>query len=240
MKKNQETADQVFIDKVLREIRFPLVKHEIQKELQDHIEDKREDYLLRDDMTEEEALEKSIEEMGEPEEIGKSLNEIHHPFLGWALVLSKGLAILLVGFTIFYLYTDLHRSNFYGTPPGLESGKVMTEVSIDEEITLDHRTLYIDRAIFQEPDEVIVLMESKIYTRRPRSHHLFFRSASNVDEEVNYHYLASPYRVRFFRGDLKLHLYGVDFEADSITLLYDQSNREFEIEIPIPEGVSAP
>ena len=43
MKKNQETADQVFIDKVLREIRFPLVKHEIQKELQDHIEDKRED-----------------------------------------------------------------------------------------------------------------------------------------------------------------------------------------------------
>ncbi len=61
-----------------------------------------------------------------------------------------------------------------------------------------------------------------------------------MDEEVNYHYLASPYRVRFFRGDLKLHLYGVDFEADSITLLYDQSNREFEIEIPIPEGVSAP
>ncbi len=69
---------------------------------------------------------------------------------------------------------------------------------------------------------------------------MFFRSASNVDEVVNYHYLASPYRVRFFRGDLALALYGVDFEADSVTLHYDQSNREFEIEIPIPEGVSTP
>ncbi len=167
MTKKNETAEQEFIKNVLREIRFPLVKEDIRQELQDHIEDKKEDWMFMEDMTEEEALEKSIEEMGEPEEIGKSLNAVHHPLLGWALVLSKWLLILLIALSAYYLYTDFHRSNFYGTPPGLESGKVIAEVTIDEEITLDHRTLYIDRAIFQEPDEVIVLMESRIYTRGP-------------------------------------------------------------------------
>ncbi|NBG87691.1 permease prefix domain 1-containing protein [Isachenkonia alkalipeptolytica] len=240
MKKKEDTADQIFIDKVLKEVRFSLVKPEIKKELQDHIEDKKEDFFLKDEMTEEEALKKTIEEMGEPVEIGKSLNEVHHPILGWALVLSKGLAILMVGLTIFSIYTELHRGDFYGQPAPLDSGKILAEVSIDEEITLDHRTLYFDRAIFQEPDEVIVLMKSTLYTRGPRNHHLFFESVSNVKEEENYHYLANPYQTRFFWGKLALTLYGADFNAETITLSYDQANRKFEIEIPVPEGVSSP
>jgi len=71
MTKKNETAEQEFIKNVLREIRFPLVKQDIRQELKDHIEDKKDDWMFREEMTEEEALEKSIEEMGEPEEIGK-------------------------------------------------------------------------------------------------------------------------------------------------------------------------
>ncbi len=55
MTKKNETAEQEFIKNVLREIRFPLVKQDIRQELKDHIEDKKDDWMFREEMTEEEA-----------------------------------------------------------------------------------------------------------------------------------------------------------------------------------------
>lgn len=57
----------------------------IEKELRDHIEDQKID-CMAEGMTEKEAEEEAVRQMGDPEETGMSLNHIHRPRMDWKLL----------------------------------------------------------------------------------------------------------------------------------------------------------
>ena len=84
-----------WIKAVQKEIRFPLDRKKIGKELAEHIEDSIKAYEEAG-MTPEEAKQKSIENMGDPAALGKSLNRQHKPWLGFLWLISEAAAAIAV------------------------------------------------------------------------------------------------------------------------------------------------
>ena len=85
-------------DAVLGYIRFKPDRSCIREELEAHLEDKLE-RLTFQGMDREAAAERAVLEMGDPEVVGRALDQAHKRLLGWAWLLSKicavGLALLL-------------------------------------------------------------------------------------------------------------------------------------------------
>ena len=237
MTTSNNPKEQEFIDRILKEIKFPLVKKEIREELTAHIEDKTREMIVEEEMSRENALLSAMEEMGDAEEIGKALNDVHRPFLGWALTVSRFLLIIF-GFLTIHTLIGIGSEVFsqYTIGTGIDEERVIAEIVIDQEVTLDNRTLYFDKAVMQEPDQVIVLMESTTYTRRPRNTGVLFDQVYDDLGNSGYFDLATPYRSGLFTSQLLLSLRNVDFDAEYLVLDYDRFNRSFEIIIPLAEG----
>lgn len=87
MKKRDE-----FLDAVLAEIRFFFDCHKIRKELSDHLSDSV-DALMQEGWSESEAETQAVLQMGNAQEIGKALNRIHSPILGWFWLISTTLVL---------------------------------------------------------------------------------------------------------------------------------------------------
>lgn len=89
---------QEYINKVCMLIKNKDVHYDINLELQDHIQTLKEDFISSG-LSEEEATEKALAHMGNPDLIGKELNKTHKARLSW------GAIIPLLCFSIFGLVT---------------------------------------------------------------------------------------------------------------------------------------
>lgn len=94
-----------WLDTATKGIRFRPDREAARGELAAHLEDKAADFRrIFPDMSQEEAQARALEEMGQAEEIGRELERIHTPWLGylwtaskWALGLTLTLALVLWG-----------------------------------------------------------------------------------------------------------------------------------------------
>ena len=75
-----------YLNKICEQIKYKPVREEISKEIEDHINDIKED-LIKDGANETTAEIKAINQMGNAEEIGRKLNKIHKPKLDWKLLI---------------------------------------------------------------------------------------------------------------------------------------------------------
>lgn len=69
-----------FLNNVCKEIKYKPVNKPISEEIEAHIEELKNDNLCKG-LTEEQAEERAVEQMGNPTQIGKRLNKIHRPKL---------------------------------------------------------------------------------------------------------------------------------------------------------------
>ncbi len=83
---------QDFLRLVSKEIHFIFDRKSIEKELNEHLEDSIAD-LREEGLSKEDAERQAIAQMGEPEEIGKLLNQEHHPILGYVWMISRVMVI---------------------------------------------------------------------------------------------------------------------------------------------------
>lgn len=91
--------------KILTEqVRYKKALPMIEKELEDHMEDQKKDFLISG-MTEKEAETAAVMEMGDPVAVGVEMDRIHRPKMAWGLILLTG-ALYLAGMIFRYvLYT---------------------------------------------------------------------------------------------------------------------------------------
>lgn len=87
-----------FLNNVCEQIKYKPIRENIAEELENHIEEAKEDYI-REGIKENVAEEKAIEQMGEAKEIGKKLNKIHRPKLDWKLLLIVAI-LMCFGFLV--------------------------------------------------------------------------------------------------------------------------------------------
>ena len=117
-----------FLNSVCEQIKYKPITEEISDELQNHIEEQKE-YYIEKGMNEKEAEAKSINQMGNPEEIGKKLNKIHKPKLDWILLILIG---IVISFGI--LVTFIRNNNYdlieYGTKISIQRFTLTTIIGI--------------------------------------------------------------------------------------------------------------
>lgn len=94
-----------FIENVCNEIKYKPVRKGISDELKNHLEELKEEYILRGE-DENTAEEKAVLQMGDSHLIGKELNKVHKPKLDWMLL------VLLIFLTAFgFIISFVRASN---------------------------------------------------------------------------------------------------------------------------------
>ena len=100
-----------FLNNVCKEIKYKPAREQISEELEEHIEELKNENLCKGYL-EENAEENAVEQMGDAKQIGKRLNKIHRPKLDWVLI---GLIIILFSFrVILELRSYMEYINPYG------------------------------------------------------------------------------------------------------------------------------
>lgn len=102
-----------FLNKVCEQIKYKPIRTEIAKELENHIEEAKEIYIL-DGLNEVDAQQQAISQMGKAEDIGKKLNKIHKPKLDWKLLIIT-ILVLCFSFLITFTRANTYDLNKLGT-----------------------------------------------------------------------------------------------------------------------------
>lgn len=100
-------AVQDFVGEVCKEIRFRSVHAKISKELRDHIEDQKGEYLQQG-FSEEVATSLAIEQMGDPSLVGKQFNRTYQPKTEWSILLITALLISIGGVIQFFVSSQMN------------------------------------------------------------------------------------------------------------------------------------
>lgn len=98
-----------FLNKVCGEIKYKGVHGNISTELQGHIYEIMENYI-ESGMDKDRAIQKAVEQMGDPIGIGKELNKTHRPKTEWSIILLIGAMVLIGGITLFSVAIDTASS----------------------------------------------------------------------------------------------------------------------------------
>ncbi|MBQ4650141.1 MAG: hypothetical protein IJB73_05510 [Firmicutes bacterium] len=232
-----------YIDAMLSQVKFRFDHGEIRQEYEEHMEDKLE-FLMDCGMDEERAAREVLAEMGEPESLGKALNEIHNPLLGWIWWVSKWAAVIAVAICIFLVakvvFTQVSAAS--GDYEKLKNyGKVVYQYDVDQEFSFDGIEIYIEDVQFYSSDCVAIryIRKGNIFRRHPQYAFNFNGISGPVfhDEDGNRCY---TYFYHFHNGR-KTVLLLEDFpqEADYLIIDWKQHGREIYVEIPAHERLKA-
>lgn len=104
MERDNQTAAR-WLETATQGIRFKPDRAAVRGELSAHLEDKTADLgRIFPDMEESEAQSRALQEMGDPEEIGKELARLHRPWLGYLWAASKVLAVVTCVWLVSFLF----------------------------------------------------------------------------------------------------------------------------------------
>ncbi len=88
-----------YLSRLTEQLQYRPVRQKIYREYEDHIDDETE-YRISTGMTRAEAMKAAVEQMGDPVETGKALDQIHRPekvllpWLGMLFILGLGMALV--------------------------------------------------------------------------------------------------------------------------------------------------
>ena len=98
-----------FLNNVCKEIKYKPANRPIFEEKEAHIEELKNDNLCKG-LSEEQAEEYAVEQMGDAKKIGKRLNKIHRPKLDWKLII---LILIMIVFKFILYFVDYSGSSFW-------------------------------------------------------------------------------------------------------------------------------
>lgn len=164
-----------FINCVVKQVKFPFDRKPIAKELEDHI-DQLESFFLSTKCSPDEAQRKAVLEMGDPLEVGRSLNDVHKPLLGWLWIFNKYLCILIAIYSSILFMTKVYttwENSRERTPPVFEGESAFQSIGIDpveiqivydktiyQKIDLHCETILFERILLNSDGTMILLYQS--------------------------------------------------------------------------------
>lgn len=206
-----------FLAAVLKEVKYSWDHYLIKQELNDHIDEKIEDFM-NDGMDEEHAENEAVLLMGDPVEIGIELNEVHKPLWGYLLFLIRSLIVVLViALSVQFVYPAFvayKERPDYGAQFNniLNNQNIMISASqgVNLEFDMDSYTVTIDRIYYDTQESVYFYAITK-----PKSKFHLFEN-----------------HLPYFKARLRFD--GVEY-TDSLRVLYDFGDVA-AVNIMIPEG----
>ena len=231
-----------YIDAMLSQVKFRFDHKDIRLEYEEHMEDKLE-FIMDCGMDEERAVREVLAEMGEPESLGKALNEIHNPLLGWIWWVSRiavrALMILIIFCAIIMGFGVISAISYW--LPSDTHGELLHVHEINQKYVINNIDVIIDKAEFYEDGTMIFKHRTRRHflDRAPSLNHTM--SGVNVfsDENGKKYYPGG-------QGTSNGYMYWetVDIEQlheNTELIIAHRENKAgiVHIEIPIPEELKA-
>ena len=163
-----------YIKDVLNHVSFVFEHKSIKRELMSHLIDLQDEYGEQG-IEESECIKRVLEDMGDPVEVGKGLNQIHHPIIGWLWMMSRIAVFVLVAYSLFLMSSEILNhllSNRFVSDNGFNIEQFMQDKvtstntrymdrDLNIEIELNDGVLLIDRFIQSEDGTVFILYQEK-------------------------------------------------------------------------------
>ena len=179
-----------FIQNVLSHIANPFVLGKISRELSNHLEDSIKTYVERG-YNQSDAEDKAIEAMGDPAELGKSLNHIHPLYIDLFSVLSKITAAVAVWVVIFMIVVpNVSKINDKYQGKKDLNMKLSQEIypkypyskKLELEFDVINTTYIVKEFRFNEENEGLLILSEKIrMIPTPFNQYLFNMECENIN-----------------------------------------------------------
>lgn len=212
-----------FLKEVRKKIKYIFDRDKIESELNDHIKESIID-LMQDGYEYEKAEEIAVEQMGDPSEIGKMLNKEHHPVLGYCLLSTRILIVLLILPIIFKVGIILYNGIEILTPTTIDTS--IKDYKVNLEIEIPSHDIVIDKICINEKNEYYLTYRSfvnKSYSR------------INWSNQINIFDSNGDYLGRkSFSSHGYFGSYGAinfDYPNDDVVVLKFRNNEEVEINL---------
>jgi len=239
-----------YIKQVLKHVKFIVDHRSIKRELKSHINDLIEEHNWQS-LTNDELNKRINEEMGNPDEIGKELNKIHHPIIGYVWVVTRTLFIVILCLSLYNVYKSItltSQSSLSKSDSNLDIKNVLyalgftkdEELSnvkyrdwdINEEVEIDNTILVFERVLLLDNDNLALLyrIDGKFNLFNHYSTIYMFNSLKlNLNDNKDYHQNINS--QIWINGIVIIYYQGVPFETNSITLNFEQVSESFNLTI---------
>ena len=247
---NMNSVSNSYIKQVLKQVKFIVDHRSIKRELKSHIQDLIDEHQWRD-LSENELNLKILEEMGDPIDLGQSLNQVHKPILGYIWVVSRSIFIIVLCLSIFNIYKTLESTSFSRqtrTDDKLKVNDVVNGVENTlginysnlkfrdwdnhEVIEFDYSYLIFERIILTEDNNLILVYHSqtKFNLLNKYSFPFIFNNLEVFDQDGNQYY--PTYDVQMLMNNMFISQYiGVPFDTQSIKMDFKQVKESFTFTI---------
>ncbi|MDF2845545.1 MAG: hypothetical protein K0R00_3971 [Herbinix sp.] len=225
----------IFLKEILSYVKFIPDRNIIQTELENHIEDKMEDYLEQG-YDAEEAEQLSINDMGNAKEIGEELNKEHNPIVGWIWQITN--LILILTIVVFGFYFCLFISSFFQSNLINEIPKsdIVYSINLKERVQIDDTVIQFTYVIYDINGNMHIFYET--YSKAIWG--LVWTPGYMGEITDN---LGNKYTSRSGQqnsgGIISKGVWTIaDFSenAEMLIITYDLYNRKYRVEIPLQEG----
>lgn len=151
-----------YIREVLSFVKFKYDHNAIRQELEEHMEDLREE-LLAEGMDEAAAEYMTVAYMGDAAEIGKALDQEHGAVLGWIWRISRGLVVLLFLVTAMPLWNTLSGAvgNYFESYEPQSESREVWHMDLDKEYRSYDYTLILEDVYYYEDGTLTVVYRTK-------------------------------------------------------------------------------
>lgn len=236
-----------YTKKVLKQVKFVYDHRSIRRELNSHINDLI-DQQNWNNLPEEELILKINEEMGDPIDLGKSLNQVHKPLLGYAWIISKSIFVIVLiasalNFVSLVDRTAYQKPNIMNTinmdiileSIGLNQNKDYSQINyrdwiLNKVIDLKDSRLVIERIILLEDNNLLLFYRNppKFSWANQSNHVYMFDNLKVLDQDDNQYY--RNYEIQMGVNDVMIGYYdGVPFDTKSVKLDFKQVKESFNL-----------
>lgn len=228
-----EWAD--YTNQLVSHVKFKYDHHGIRMEYLEHMEDMYEFYVGRG-MSADQAKSAVLADMGDPDELGCVLNEIHNPLLGWLWYISRWLVVLLMAVllcTCGYKFYD----GLFGNIEWLRtSGDLLYTVELNEKEVQDYRMLHFTKLEVYESGEAVLYYTDYVGMLHPfEAWPVKWEHAEITDEygEVDDSMTYGDRRRGWIRKNA-VKFGSVRTDSTALTIDYNWNQCQFTLETPLP------
>lgn len=225
-----------YTNQLISHVKFGYDHREIREEYLEHMEDMYEFYLGCG-MPADQAKSAVLADMGDPDELGHVLNEIHNPLLGWVWRLSRWLVVLLMAVLICTCGYKFYDGLFGNIGWLRTSGDLLYTVELHEKEVLDYRMLHFTKLEVYESGEAVLYYTDYVGMLHPFEawpvkweHTEICDGYGKVDDSMTY---GDSRRGWIRKNAVKFGSVRTDSTALSID--YNWNQCQFTLEILLPE-----
>ena len=239
-----------YTKKVLKQVKFIFDHQSIRRELNSHIQDLIDEHNWNN-LPEEELILKINDEMGDPIDLGKSLNQVHKPLLGYIWVLSRSVFYIVLCLSTINIYQTLVNTSIVRQTISDEKLNVKDVVNsvgsslkkdyskleyrdwdIHEVMEFEYSYLIFERIILTEDNNLILVYRNQLKFNLLNKYNfpLVFNNLNVYDQDGNQYY--PSYDVQTVMNNMIISQYiGVPFNSKSIKMDFNQVKESFTFTI---------